>query len=143
FGLKDISKEKVIQAAQKASIYNEIMSLPDGFETIVGERGVTLSGGQKQRISLARALMRDTQFLLLDESLSAVDTKTEQAIQQHLKEDIENKTVIIITHRIFKDWNFDKIIFMIDGEIVEQGNHESLLALKGHYYDLYNYQVEE
>jgi len=143
FGLKDISKEKVIQAAQKASIYNEIMSLPDGFETIVGERGVTLSGGQKQRISLARALLRDTQFLLLDESLSAVDTKTEQAIQQHLKEDIENKTVIIITHRIFKDWNFDKIIFMIDGEIVEQGNHESLLALKGHYYDLYNYQVEE
>lgn len=143
FGLKDVSKEEVIQAAKKASIYNEIMSLPQGFDTVIGERGVTLSGGQKQRISIARALLRKSNILVLDESLSAVDTQTEQVIQQNLINDISEKSVIIITHRIFKNWNFDNIIFMIDGEIVEQGTHEEMMELKGHYFELYNYQVQE
>lgn len=143
FGLKDVTEDQVIAAAKKASIYNEIMSLPEGMNTVVGERGVTLSGGQKQRISLARALLRPSRILLLDESLSAVDTQTEQTIQKNLSKEIAEKTVIIITHRIFKNWDFDKIIFMIDGQIVEQGTHDELIALKGHYYELYQYQIQE
>lgn len=128
-------------AARKAAIENEINDLPEKFQTVTGERGVMLSGGQKQRISIARALIREPSVLILDESLSAVDTETENIIQHNLNKHLEGKTAIVITHRIFKSWNFDKIIVMRDGRIAEQGTHEELMALNGRYAKLYIYQT--
>jgi ATP-binding cassette subfamily B multidrug efflux pump len=107
----------------------------------VGERGVMLSGGQKQRVSIARALIKPHQILILDDSISAVDNNTEQAILNNLKTATADKTVIIITHRLFKNWNFDKIIVMENGKIIEAGTHETLLAKNGYYSDLYQYQI--
>lgn len=140
FGNTDNDKKVAVRAAQQAAVYNEIMELPEGFNTIIGERGVMLSGGQKQRISIARALAKKPSILLMDESLSAVDTRTESAIQQNLKESLDGVTTIIITHRIFKEWDFDKIIILEDGVIVEEGDHEQLMTLGGKYAMLYQYQ---
>lgn len=141
-GMEDGENAAAIQlAARKAAIENEIMALPAGFQTITGERGVMLSGGQKQRISIARALNKDSSILIMDESLSAVDTRTENAIQQNLNDYLKDKTALVITHRIFKGWNFDKIIVLEDGVITEQGTHEELIALNGHYAKLYAYQT--
>lgn len=133
-------EERVAQAAKKASILEEIEAFPNGMQTMVGERGVTLSGGQKQRISLARAFMGDPSILLLDDCLSAVDASTEHRILQNLEEVLENRTSIIITHRIFSLLSFDKILVLDQGELVEEGTHEELLSRKGIYYDLYQQQ---
>lgn len=137
------TEEEVIQAAQKASVHNEIMSFPAGYETMVGERGVTLSGGQKQRISIARAVLKDPSLLILDDCLSAVDSRTEAAILEQLNHYLQNKTAIIITHRIFSLLQFDRILVLDEGRIAEEGTHESLLQLNGLYASLYRKQLAE
>ena len=136
FGSVDQSMENAVVAAERAAIRTEIQSLPNGFETWVGERGVTLSGGQKQRISIARALSKDNELLIFDDCLSAVDAKTEHTIAENLNQYLSNKTAIIITHRIFPSFKFDQILVMEDGKIIERGSHESLLAQNGAYAEL-------
>ena len=140
FGNSNITDEQAEEAAKKASIYKEIMEFPKGFHTMVGERGVTLSGGQKQRISIARALAINPQLLVFDDALSAVDVHTEKEIVHNLNESIEDKTVIVISHRIFTSLDFDKIIILDNGAVVESGKHDELIALKGIYADFYEKQ---
>ena len=140
FGSEDVSMEHAKSSASKAAILAEIETLPNGFDTIIGERGVTLSGGQKQRISIARALSKQTDLLIFDDCLSAVDAKTEHTISQTLNEYLQDRTAIIITHRIFPSFNFDNIIVMEDGSIVEQGTHEALLSAGGYYANLLKLQ---
>lgn len=130
--------------ARHASIYDDIMSLPEQFGTVVGERGVTLSGGQKQRISIARALIKEPDIVLLDDCLSAVDTKTEAQITHYLNTACADKTTIIITHRLYAALQFDQIIVLDEGQVIEHGTHETLIAKKGYYYEEYKKQrVEE
>ncbi len=142
FGEKNATDEDVFEAAKQASIFNEINNFDEKFETMVGERGVTLSGGQKQRISIARALIKKPELVLFDDCLSAVDARTENEIIGNLYNYLENKTAIIITHRIFSLFNFDKIVVMNDGSIAEQGTHDELMKLKGMYFDMYHKQQE-
>jgi ATP-binding cassette subfamily B multidrug efflux pump len=140
FGNSELTDEEAESAAQKASIYEEIMEFPEGFSTLVGERGVTLSGGQKQRISIARALAMQPRLLVFDDALSAVDVHTEKMIIQNLNESIVDKTVIVISHRIFSSLEFDQIIILEDGGIAEQGTHKELLAKGGIYAEFYEKQ---
>src|SRR3954452_16548133 len=142
FGLSQAAETaNVHEAAKYASIHNEINNLQHGYETLVGERGVTLSGGQKQRISIARALMKGAPIMLFDDCLSAVDSKTEHDIVNNLRQYLQNKTAIVITHRIFTALSFDKIIVLQDGKVVEKGTHEQLIKLNGEYAELYNLQM--
>jgi ATP-binding cassette subfamily B protein len=120
----------------------EILGFAHQYETMIGERGVTLSGGQKQRISIARGLARDHELIIFDDCLSAVDTKTEKEILDNLYTYLQNKTAIIITHRIFSLFNFDRIVVLDEGKIVETGTHSELLALNGYYTYLYEQQQE-
>jgi ATP-binding cassette subfamily B protein len=143
FGVEKASIKEIEEAAKTAQIYDNIMDLPDGFDTIVGERGVTLSGGQKQRVSIARALIKDPKILILDDSLSAVDTDTEERILQGLKVIMKDRTSIIIAHRISSIKHADEIIVLDNGQIVERGRHDRLIDLKGHYYSLYHKQLLE
>jgi ATP-binding cassette subfamily B protein len=133
-GEEDLYKAK--KAAENAMILNEVESLPDGFETMIGERGVTLSGGQKQRVSIARALSKDNDLLIFDDCLSAVDANTEHKIASNLNQYLADKTAIIITHRIFPSFVFDQIIVMEDGKIIEKGTHDALLKADGYYANL-------
>jgi len=133
----------VKQAAKDAAIYSNIIEFPEGFSTMVGERGVTLSGGQKQRISIARAIVAQPKILIFDDCLSAVDTETEEEILGNLKRIMNGKTTIIISHRVSSVRHADNIIVMENGSIAEQGNHEQLLSLKGLYAELYKKQVED
>lgn len=142
FGLREMAgAEALQQAARYASVDNEIKGLDKGYETMVGERGVTLSGGQKQRVSIARALVKEAPVLLFDDCLSAVDAKTENEIINNLYRFLEQKTAIIITHRIFTVLHFDLVVVMEEGEIIEKGTHEQLLALNGYYAELYRLQI--
>ena len=143
FGMKDGSIMKVEKAAMQASVHKDILGFGEKYETMIGERGVTLSGGQKQRISIARALIKDHGLVIFDDCLSAVDTKTENEIIGNLYEYLENRTAIIITHRIFSLFHFDKIVVIEDGKIVEKGTHEELLNLNGFYTELYNRQQQQ
>lgn len=137
---KNTGKTKIEDAAKQAQVHDNIMTFPSNYETIVGERGVTLSGGQKQRISIARALINKPQLLIFDDCLSAVDTETEEMILNNLNKEMKNKTAIIVSHRISSLKNADLILYMKDGEIVEMGTHEELLAIKKSYFQLYKMQ---
>lgn len=139
-GNPDASIEAVYEAAKKAEIYDEIMEFEDKFETVIGERGVTLSGGQKQRVAIARALLTNPEVLILDDALSAVDTKTERYILENLVEDRKGKTNIIIAHRISSIQHADNIIVLSDAQIIEHGTHQELIAKSGLYSDLYEKQ---
>lgn len=144
FGLRNNNNNiEVTTYAEYAAVNNEILSLDKGYETMVGERGVTLSGGQKQRVSIARALLKESPVMLFDDCLSAVDAKTEHRIVSNLNSFLQNKTTIIITHRIFLSIQFDKIIILADGEIAEAGTHAELLGKNGYYAELYNLQMSE
>ena len=135
--------ELIKQAAREASVYENIIDFPEGFDTILGERGVTLSGGQQQRVALARALIKRPDILILDDSLSAVDTRTEETILNNLEAIMAERTTILIAHRISTIKNADKIFVLDDGSIIEEGDHESLLDNQGLYYDLYQKQLLE
>lgn len=142
FGREDATEAAVKEAARLADLEKDIAGFAKGYETVIGERGVMLSGGQKQRMVLARALLKNSNILLLDESLSAVDTKTEKTILGNLNAYLRNKTAIVITHRIFTSWTFDQIIMLDDGKIVEQGTHDELMRFNGRYAKLYRHQTE-
>ena len=135
--------ELIKQAAREASVYDNIIDFPEGFDTILGERGVTLSGGQQQRVALARALIKRPDILILDDSLSAVDTRTEETILNNLEDIMAERTTILIAHRISTIKNADKIFVLDEGNIIEEGDHESLLDNEGLYYDLYQKQLLE
>jgi ATP-binding cassette, subfamily B, multidrug efflux pump len=140
FGIKNPDERKVMQAARDADVYDNIMRFPQGFNTRVGERGITLSGGQKQRVSIARAIVREPKILMLDDALSAVDTKTENNILNSMRRIMEGRTTIIISHRVSSAKLANKIIVLIDGAIAEEGTHESLLMKDGLYKDLFEKQ---
>ncbi|RBW58271.1 ABC transporter [Tenacibaculum sp. E3R01] len=143
FGKEDASKEEIIAAARNAVIHDNIAEFKNGYETILGERGVTLSGGQKQRTSIARAIIKNPKILIFDDCLSAVDTETEEKILSNLERVSKNKTTFIISHRVSSAKNADKIIVLDEGEIVQQGVHNQLIEEDGYYKELYNQQLLE
>lgn len=140
---EEVSDEMIIEAAKMGEVYDNIIEFPKQFDTVLGERGVTLSGGQKQRTSIARALIKKPSVLILDDSLSAVDTKTEERILKNIENIGRDTTKIIISHRVSTVQNSDEIIFLEEGRIAERGDHESLLEEKGLYYELYEKQLLE
>ena len=142
FGTENKSFDLVKEAAENADLLRNINSFPEKFETKIGERGITLSGGQKQRVSIARAIIKEPKILILDDCLSAVDTKTENVILENMKKIMVNKTSIIISHRISSVKLAKKIIVIDSGKIIEEGNHKTLLERKGVYFDLYKQQLE-
>ncbi|MEO5582345.1 MAG: ATP-binding cassette domain-containing protein, partial [Saprospiraceae bacterium] len=143
FGTPLASDEQVTSYTRYAAIYEEIATLPAKLKTLLGERGVTLSGGQKQRIAIARALIKNPDILLMDDCLSAIDTRTEKAILEAFDEVLTNKTSILITHRISHLAGFTKIMVLHKGRLAEMGTHEELLELHGHYFDLMEQQKWE
>lgn len=143
FGKEDATDEEVITAAKKAAVHENIIQFNQQYETVLGERGITLSGGQKQRVSIARAIIKDTEILLLDDCLSAVDTETEETILQNLLEISSNKTTIIVSHRVSSAKNADKIIILENGEIHQEGTHNQLINQEGYYKELYYKQLSE
>ncbi len=143
FGVTDATHEQVEAAAKAACIHDNIMDFPDGYQTVVGERGATISGGQKQRCSIARALLKDAPILILDDALSAVDTDTEEQILRNLRTNRAGKTTILIAHRISTIQNADRILVLDEGGMAEYGTHEELLALGGIYRSIYDKQQLE
>ncbi|MEO9570266.1 MAG: ABC transporter ATP-binding protein [Polaribacter sp.] len=143
FGKEDATKEEIITAAKNADVHKNIIDFPKGYDTILGERGVTLSGGQKQRVSIARAIIKKPKILIFDDCLSAVDTETEEKILSNLERISKNITTFIISHRVSSAKNADKIIVLDNGEITQQGTHNQLITEKGYYKDLYKQQLLE
>lgn len=142
FGLNHPDQAMIERAAKDADVYQNIVDFPKGFETMLGERGITLSGGQKQRVSIARAIAKEPRILILDDCLSAVDTKTENSILTALKRIMENRTSVIISHRVSSAKLADHIIVLSEGKIIERGDHETLMSQKGVYADLYEKQTQ-
>lgn len=140
----DITKsdDAIIEAARAANAYDFIMNLPDGFDAVIGEQGTRLSGGERQRISIARALLKDAPILILDEATSSLDTESELEVQEALENLMEGRTTLVIAHRLSTISRADRIIAIVDGEIVEEGTHESLLARRGEYFKLHNMQFK-
>jgi ATP-binding cassette subfamily B protein len=143
FGNPGMNEEKIIQAAKDADLLNNIADLPNGFDTRVGERGITLSGGQKQRVSIARAVAREPKILILDDALSAVDTKTENTILEAMTKIMKGRTSLIISHRVSSAKLASKIIVLLNGSIIEQGSHEDLLEKNGAYKGIYDQQLAQ
>jgi ATP-binding cassette subfamily B protein len=143
FGVPQASDADIEQAASAAHIAEDIHDFPKGFQTIVGERGITLSGGQKQRTAIARALIRNPRILILDDALASVDTYTEERILEDLRQRMQGRTTIFISHRVSTVRNADQIAVLMDGRIVELGRHEELLAKNGYYTSLYQKQQLE
>jgi ATP-binding cassette subfamily B multidrug efflux pump len=143
FGVEAAADDQVRRAAEAANIAADIEGFPEGYSTLVGERGITLSGGQKQRSAIARAIIRDPRILVLDDALSSVDTYTEEKILDHLREVMRDRTTIFISHRVSTVRNADRIAVLHEGRVVELGTHEELLARNGYYTDLYNKQLLE
>jgi ATP-binding cassette subfamily B protein len=142
-GAQESSQTQVADAADIAGLSSDVVNFPKGYDTRVGERGITLSGGQKQRTAIARAVMRDPRILILDDALSSVDTITEERILRHLKEVMRDRTSIIISHRVSTVQHADQIVVLSDGRIVERGTHNELLTREGYYFDLYQKQLLE
>jgi ATP-binding cassette, subfamily B, multidrug efflux pump len=143
FGREDASAEEVDEAARLAGLSGDVVAFPKGFETVIGERGITLSGGQKQRTAIARALIRNPSILVLDDSLSAVDTATEERILNALRTIREGRTVLIVSHRVSSVKDADEIVVLEDGRVIERGTHDALLAHDGYYANLYRRQTLE
>ena len=143
FGYKNATDEQIMDAAKNAAVHENIIGFSNGYDTVLGERGITLSGGQKQRVSIARALIKDPEILLLDDCLSAVDTETEEEILQNLGQLSKNKTTVIVSHRVSSAKNADKIIVLELGKIIQQGSHNQLINIDGYYKELYHKQLLE
>lgn len=143
FGRESATDEEIIAVAKMAAVHENIEGFTEGYDTILGERGITLSGGQKQRISIARALLKDPQIYLFDDCLSAVDTETEEVILNNLKQVSTGKTTLIVSHRVSSAKNADKIFVMEDGKLVQEGTHDQLIQQEGYYKDLYISQLSE
>jgi ATP-binding cassette subfamily B protein len=143
FGVDKATDAQIHDAAEAANIAADIEGFPEGYDTLVGERGITLSGGQKQRTAIARALIRNPKILILDDALSSVDTQTEDKILNQLRNVMQGRTTIFISHRVSTVRNADRIAVLHGGRIVELGTHDQLLALNGYYSDLYNKQLLE
>ncbi len=143
FGKENATDDEVIAAAKSAVVHDNIEGFNKGYDTILGERGITLSGGQKQRVSIARAIIKKPEILLFDDCLSAVDTETEEAILNNLFEICKDKTTIIVSHRVSSAKNADKIIILENGKIIQQGFHNQLINENGYYSALYLKQLSE
>ena len=138
-----ITKNQIVQASKEIGIYEFIMSLPNGFNYVVGERGVTLSSGQRQLIAFLRVYVRNPKILILDEATASIDSSTEALLQNALKKLSENRTTIVIAHRLSTIVNADKILLLEEGKILEEGTHRSLLEIKGEYYKMYQNQIND
>jgi len=143
FGKEEATEEEIVEVAKMAVVHDNIQGFSKGYDTILGERGITLSGGQKQRVSIARALLKSPRIFLFDDCLSAVDTETEEEILTHLKKASQNRTTLIVSHRVSSAKNADKILVLEDGSVLQEGTHEQLLAREGYYKELYINQLSE
>ena len=141
FGKENASEDEVIEAAKLAYVHKNIKKFSQGYQTILGERGITLSGGQKQRISIARALIKAPEIMLFDDCLSAVDTETEEKILHSLRKVSAGKTTVIVSHRVSSAKDADKIIVLDEGKIIQSGTHEQLINVEGYYQELYLKQL--
>jgi len=140
YGNTESTKEEVLNAAKNADIHDFISTLPDGYETLVGERGLKLSGGEKQRVAIARTILKNPKIFFFDEATSALDTSTEKEIQKNLEKISKNKTTLVIAHRLSTASNADNIIVLDKGVIIEEGNHDTLMLKKGKYFEMWEKQ---